>query len=123
VKTTLKAWATRLKAEALTLWFVARHPDTPWLAKTLAALAAAYAFSPIDLIPDFIPVLGYVDDLLLLPLIIAVAIRMVPEPVWRQCRAQAELAAEKPVSPWAAVVIALIWLGLAVGLGRWLWSG
>lgn len=119
MKQRLLGWARSLKVQALTLWFAARHPGTPWLARALAAFAAAYAFSPIDLIPDFIPVLGYLDDALLLPLLILIAIRLIPKPVWADCQEQARQRAERPVSRAAAGVIALIWLGLLVLTG-WL---
>ncbi|MEW5891702.1 MAG: DUF1232 domain-containing protein [Pseudomonadota bacterium] len=119
MKQHLLDWARRLKVQALTLWFAARHPATPWYAKALAACAAAYAFSPIDLIPDFIPVLGYLDDALLLPLLILIAIRLIPKPVWAECQERARRQAAHPVSRAAAGVIALIWLGL-LALTGWL---
>ncbi|MEW5769724.1 MAG: YkvA family protein [Pseudomonadota bacterium] len=109
----LRDWARGLKLQALTLWFAARHPETPWLARTLAAFAAAYAFSPIDLIPDFIPVLGYLDDALLLPVLILIAMRLIPDHVWSECRERARERADRPVSRAAAGAIVLIWLGLA----------
>lgn len=121
MKQVLGNWARALKAHALTLWFAARHPETPWVARALAAFAAAYAFSPIDLIPDFIPVLGYLDDALLLPLLILLAIRLIPAPVWQACREQAEAQASQPVSRAAAWVIVLIWLALIL-LAGWLLS-
>ncbi|MBI2998436.1 MAG: DUF1232 domain-containing protein [Deltaproteobacteria bacterium] len=93
-----------LKGETFALYLAARHPDTPWYAKAFVAGVVAYAFSPIDLIPDFVPVLGYVDDLILIPLGIAVAIKMIPPPVLAECRAraQAAMAGGKPVSRTAA---------------------
>lgn len=111
----IKARARRLKAETYTLYLVVRDPRTPWFAKLLAGIVVAYAFSPIDLIPDFIPVLGYLDDLLLLPLGIWLAIKLVPEEVMQDCRARAEAGIETtgPANRAAAVVIVLIWLGLA----------
>ena len=72
----LRTWARRIKADAVTLWFAARHPDTPWPAKLACAVAVAYALSPIDLIPDFIPVLGFLDDVLLLPALMWLALRL-----------------------------------------------
>ena len=83
-----------LKREIHALYLACRHPDTPWYAKLCALLVVGYALSPIDLIPDFIPVLGYLDDLLLLPLGIALVLRMIPEPVLNECRAQAKQNAE-----------------------------
>jgi len=119
-----RAWARRIKRDAMTLWFARRHPDTPWLAKALAVFVVAYALSPIDLIPDFIPVLGYLDDVILLPVLIWAAVRLLPPAVVLDCRRQADAwisqAALKPRSTLGAVVIVLIWLGMAVLLGWWL---
>ena len=82
-------WVRRLKRNLLALWFAYRHPDTPLVAKILAVLVVGYAFSPIDLIPDFIPVLGLVDEIILLPFAIALAVKMVPAEVMVECRARA----------------------------------
>ena len=116
----LRAWAQELKAQLLTLWFARSHPDTPWYAKALAVLVAAYAFSPIDLIPDFIPVLGYLDDLLIVPLGIYVTLRLIPQSVLNESRRKAEewIAARqaRPRSYVAATVFVLIWLAVAYGL-------
>ena len=110
-----------LKGETFALYFAARHPETPWYAKLFVAGVVAYALSPIDLIPDFVPVLGYLDDLILVPLGIAVAIRMIPPTVLAECRARAQesIAGAKPVSRVAAVVIIGIWLLLAALLALW----
>lgn len=118
----LKDRACRLKAEIYTLYFVVRDPRTPWFAKLLAGAVVAYALSPIDLIPDFIPVLGYLDDLLLLPLGIWLAIRLVPAEVMHDCRRRAEagMGDVGAVNRTAAVVIVIVWLGLAVLAIRWL---
>ncbi len=116
----LQEAARRIKRDALTVYFAARDPRTPWPVRLLALMIAAYAFSPIDLIPDFIPVLGYLDDLILLPLGILLVIRLTPETVIADSRAKAQEAAERPVSPVAAVVIVLIWLLSAAGL-LYLW--
>jgi uncharacterized membrane protein YkvA (DUF1232 family) len=86
----LKQRARRLKAETFALYLAARHPGTPWYAKLFVAGIVAYALSPIDLIPDFVPVLGYVDDFLLISLGIALAIKMIPAPVLTECRARAQ---------------------------------
>src|SRR3979490_3645319 len=101
-----KQRARHLKSETLVLWFAARHPGTPWYAKLLVAGIVAYALSPIDLIPDFLPVLGYLDDLILIPLGIVLAIRMIPGPILDECRAQAQerMASARPVSRVAAPV-------------------
>lgn len=112
---TIKQRARSLKAETYALYLAARHPATPWYAKLLVAGIVAYALSPIDLIPDFVPVLGYLDELILLPLAIALAIRMIPAPVLTECRANASaiLKNGKPVSRAAGAVIVAIWLAVA----------
>lgn len=105
-----------LKSETFALYLAARHPQTPWYAKLLVAGIVAYALSPIDLIPDFVPILGFVDDLVLIPIGIAFAIKLIPPSVMVECRAHAhEVTANgNPVSALAAFVIAAIWLALAV---------
>ena len=120
----LEERARRLKAETFALYLAARHPATPWYAKLLLAAIVAYALSPIDLIPDFVPVLGYLDDLLLLPAGIALAIRMVPPAVLAECRARARDAAANagPVSRRAGVVIVLVWLVAATFFGAWVYK-
>ena len=94
----LKQWARALKRDGLTLWFCCRHPGMPLLPKILALLVVGYFLSPIDLIPDFIPVLGYLDELILLPVCIYLILRMVPPPVLAEARAQAGewISAHKP---------------------------
>jgi len=106
----------RLKVETYALYLAYRDPRTPWYARAFAALVVGYAFSPIDLIPDFIPVLGYLDDLVLLPLGILLALRMIPAQVMTDCRQEAELlvASRKPVNKLAGAIIVLIWLALAL---------
>jgi len=86
----LRGWAKKIKRDGVTLWFATRHPRVPWLAKALAIFVVAYALSPIDLIPDFVPVLGYVDDLILLPALIWAAIGLIPAPILGECRDQAD---------------------------------
>ncbi|HBH37171.1 MAG TPA: hypothetical protein DDX06_02165 [Curvibacter sp.] len=113
----LKQRARALKAETYVLYLAARHPGTPWYAKLLVAGIVAYAFSPIDLIPDFIPVLGLLDDLVLIPLGIWCALRLVPAAVLSECRARAQ-ERRKLVSRAAGAVIVAIWLALAA-LGLW----
>jgi uncharacterized membrane protein YkvA (DUF1232 family) len=117
----LKERARRLKTEVLALLLAARHPRTPWYAKLFLAAIVAYALSPIDLIPDFIPVLGLVDDIVLLPFAIAVAVRMIPPDVLSECRARAlerrpdgsksgRIGAALVVLLWAALIaLASIW--------------
>ncbi len=109
----LRDWARRLQAETLALYLAARDPRTPWYARLVIALVVAYALSPIDLIPDFVPVLGYLDDLILIPLGIALALRLVPVQVIADARARARaaLALNRPRSRAAAVVVVAIWIG------------
>ena len=97
------------------LYLAYRDPRVPWHARLVAACVVAYAFSPIDLIPDFIPVLGYLDDLILVPLGVLLALRLIPAPVMAECRQQARenLAQARPVNRLAAVVIVFVWLALA----------
>jgi uncharacterized membrane protein YkvA (DUF1232 family) len=117
----LKQRARRLKTETFALYLVARHPGTPWYAKLFVAGIVAYAFSPIDLIPDFVPVLGYLDDLILIPMGITLAIRMVPPSVLAECRARAQevMSQDKPVNRIAGAVIVVIWIALAALLAVW----
>jgi uncharacterized membrane protein YkvA (DUF1232 family) len=110
----LKARARRLKQETYALYLVARHPRTPWYAKLIAASVVAYALSPLDLIPDFVPVLGYLDDLIIVPAGIALVLRLVPAEVLADCREQARLPADRPVSRVGAAIVLGIWLVLAV---------
>src|SRR5438034_11020486 len=119
VGTRLRQWARALKSSLLMLWFCSRHPDTPWAARLLAALVVAYAFSPIDLIPDFIPVLGYLDDVILVPLGIALCLKMIPAAVMADARVRADAQAARPRSYAAAMVIVLVWLALAVAFSLW----
>ena len=114
----LRAWAREIKLDVHALWLAARDPRTPWHAKALALLIAAYALSPIDLIPDFVPVLGYLDDLILLPLAILLAVRLVPPEVMAEHRAAALAAEAKPVSRAGAAFVIAIWL-LALALIAW----
>ena len=124
---TLRTWARRAKRDAMTLWFARRDPRTPWVAKALAVFVLAYALSPIDLIPDFIPVLGLRDDLVLLPGLIWLALRLLPPEVLADARAQAEAwqrgAAARPRSLAGAVAIVLVWTIAAALLAWWLLSG
>jgi uncharacterized membrane protein YkvA (DUF1232 family) len=115
----LKGWARAIKRDALALYLAARDPRTPWYAKALALCVAGYALSPIDLLPDFIPVLGYLDDLLIVPLGILAVVSLIPPNLMAEHRASAALLADKPVSRTAAVVIVLIW-AVAVALTVWL---
>ncbi len=113
----LKIRARHLKREVVALWIAARDPRTPLAARLVPAAVAAYALSPIDLIPDFIPVLGQLDDLLIVPLGIVLAVRLIPPPLMAVFRTEAEARATRPRSLIAAAVIALIWLLALIGLG------
>ena len=117
----LRKWAERLKQNTYALYIAVRNPRVPRGAKIVASLVLAYALSPIDLIPDFIPVLGLLDDLILVPLGVALVLRMVPKDVWEECRAEAQatLSGRLPPNRTAAVVIACVWLA-AVALTAWL---
>lgn len=117
----LRGRARRLKGEVMTLYFAWRDPRVSWAVKALALCVVAYAFSPIDLIPDFIPVLGLLDDLILLPLGIALVIRLLPPAVLDDARARAALAQDKPMMRGAVWVIIGIWIGLLVLLLVWLY--
>ncbi len=108
-----RAQAERLKRDAYALYFVARDPRTPWYARALAAAVVAYALSPFDLIPDFVPVLGYLDDLVIVPLGIALVLRLVPRAVLDDCRVRAQRAADRPVSRLGAAFMIAVWLALA----------
>lgn len=115
----LKKWAKTLKLQTLVVYYAARDPRTPWHVRLLAMAVAAYALSPIDLIPDFIPVLGYLDDLILVPLGLALVVRLTPVDVMASAREQALAASDKPVSRGMAVVVVVLWV-LALGwLGWW----
>jgi uncharacterized membrane protein YkvA (DUF1232 family) len=120
----LKQRARHLKAETFALYLAARDPRTPWYAKLLVAGIVAYAVSPIDLIPDFVPVLGYLDDLILIPAGIALAVKLVPDSVLTDCRAQAQEIFKngQPVSRIAGVVIVVIWIGLAALCTVWVYE-
>jgi uncharacterized membrane protein YkvA (DUF1232 family) len=115
---TLKEKARALKRESLALYFAVRDPRTPVVAKLLAGLVVAYALSPIDLIPDFIPVLGYLDELILLPAGIALCLRLIPDEILVAARARASAVQDKPVSYAAGAAIITIWLAASL-LGGW----
>ena len=119
ILTSLKAQARQLKQHTLTVYFAARDPRTPILVRALAVFVAAYALSPIDLIPDFIPVIGYLDDLLLVPLGLALVVRLTPPEVLESARAQAQQAASRPVSYTAAAFFVALWLIVAWVVVRW----
>ena len=111
---TLKHWTRTLKRDVITLWIAARDPRTPWLARWLALAIAAYALSPIDLIPDAIPVLGYLDELIIVPLGILLVIKLVPADLIDEFRALADTRMDKPISRAGAVFVILVWLACAM---------
>lgn len=124
IRDKLKGWARRIKRDGVTLWFAGKHPATPWYTKALGFFVVAYALSPIDLIPDFIPVLGFVDDVLLLPGLIWLTIRLLPAEVLSDCRKQADdwmrAQGSRPSSRLGAALVVLLWIGLCIALWIWL---
>ena len=117
----LKDWARGIKQDVMTLYIAGRDPRTPWAAKCLALFVVAYALSPIDLIPDFIPVLGLLDDLILVPLGILIAVRMIPDPLMQEYRTTAASTDLAASSKWGAWVVIGLWALLAVLIAHWLW--
>ena len=115
-----KSWARGIKRDVVTVYFAARDPNAPLLARILAGLVAAYALSPIDLIPDFIPVLGYLDDLLIVPLGLLLVIRLMPDEVLINARSKADTLLARPRSWVAAACFVAIWLVLGFYLALWL---
>ena len=115
----LKGWARTIKRDTHAIYLAARDPRVPWYAKALALCVAGYALSPIDLIPDFVPILGYLDDVVIVPLGILAVVNLVPSNIMAELRAAAAFASETPVSCTAAFAIALIWLASAA-LAIWL---
>lgn len=116
---TLKAHARQLRQHTLTVYFIARDPQTPFLIRALAIGIAAYALSPIDLIPDFIPIIGYLDDLLLVPLGLALIVRLTPPAIIESARLRAQQAGTRPVSYGAAAFIVGLWCLALWALSRW----
>jgi uncharacterized membrane protein YkvA (DUF1232 family) len=114
-------WAHRVRRDVVALHLAARDPRVPWPAKAVAVCVAAYALSPIDLIPDFIPVLGYLDEVVILPLGILLAVRLVPPDLMAEHRAGAAAAEAQPVSRTAAAVFIAMWVGAALLLLWLLW--
>lgn len=111
-----------IKRDVVALYLAARDPRVPWLAKVVAAFVAAYALSPIDLIPDFIPVVGYLDDVILVPLGILLAVRLVPDDLMVEFRIEADLRISKPTSRSGAIAVIAIWL-IAAAFIAWLFLG
>jgi uncharacterized membrane protein YkvA (DUF1232 family) len=116
----IRRWARRIKRDVMSVYFAARDPRTPWAVRMLAFAVAAYALSPIDLIPDFIPILGYLDDLLIVPLGLLLVMKFTPEAVLADARARADTLLERPSSRGMAALIILIWVVCLVALFWWL---
>ena len=121
IAASLRKWAKGLKRQTLVVYYAARDPRTPWHVRALAFAVAAYALSPIDLIPDFIPLLGYLDDLVVVPLGLMLVLRLTPREVLAASRLKAEQAAGRPASRGMAAAIIGIWILAAVVLGLWVW--
>ncbi len=123
----IRQWAKQIKQDAVMLWFAYKDPRTPWLPKIISMLAVAYALSPIDLIPDFVPVLGFLDDAVLLPALIWLAVRLLPVDVVKACRQLAfewmQANQRKPVNRWGVALVLMVWalvvLLLLVWWDRW----
>lgn len=122
----LTTWAKRtshrLRRDAHILWIAARDPRTPWLAKAIGGFIAAYALSPIDLIPDFVPIFGLLDELVIVPFGLFTAMRLIPAPLMDEYRAQADTAVERPISRAGAFIIIGIWTMLAIFIALQLWA-
>lgn len=118
----VKAWARTIKRDSVAVWIACRDPRVPWHAKVVAGAVAAYALSPIDLIPDFVPVLGLVDDLLIVPAGILLAVRLIPDGLMDEFRAEAARREEQPTSRAAAAGIVFLWVAAAVFTVWWLRS-
>ena len=110
----LRAWAAAIKRDVVALYIAGRDPRVPWYVKLAAVAVAAYALSPIDLIPDFIPVLGYLDDVIILPVAIFLVIKMIPAPLMAEFRQEAQRRAERPTSRAGAILIVAIWIAALV---------
>ena len=117
----LRAWAREIRKDVVALYIAARDPRVPWYVKLAAAAIAAYALSPIDLIPDFIPVLGHLDEVIILPFAIALVIKMIPAPLMAEFRAEAQRRAERPTSRAGALLIIAIWIAAIALTVRFFW--
>lgn len=117
-----RAWAKRIKRDIVAVSFAARDPRTPWPMRLLALVVAAYALSPIDLIPDFIPVIGYLDDLLIVPLGLMWVLRLLPKPVLDDARARAASSLERPSGKVGLVFVVILWVAGAAAAAYWLFD-
>jgi uncharacterized membrane protein YkvA (DUF1232 family) len=120
-KMSLRDWAKTIKRDVHALYLASRDPRVPWYVKTLAIVVAGYALSPIDLIPDFIPIIGYLDDLILVPAGVWLVVRLIPAHIMAEHRALASAAQERPASRTATVIIILVWVAATVLMGRWVY--
>lgn len=118
----LRDWARLIKRDVLALWIPARDQRTPVMAKIIAAAVAAYALSPIDLIPDFIPILGLLDDAILLPLGILLAVQLIPPDLMAQYRESATELSQRPTSRAGLAIVAAIWLAAVIATASWLYA-
>jgi uncharacterized membrane protein YkvA (DUF1232 family) len=118
---TLRLWAKTAERDVIAVWLAARDPRTPWYAKLVAAGVAAYALSPIDLIPDFVPVLGYLDDVIIVPLGILLVLKLIPSDLMTEFRAEASQIEERPKSYAGAVIVVTLWIGAALLILWLLW--
>lgn len=121
----IKERAKKLKSDIPAVFLALKHKGTPWYAKALAAVTVGYALSPIDLIPDFIPVLGYLDDLLLLPALVWLVVKLIPKDVFDECRKSAEgmWSNGKPKKWYYALPIAAVWLLIIILIVKAIWHG
>jgi uncharacterized membrane protein YkvA (DUF1232 family) len=115
----VREWARGAKRDVIAVYLAARDPRVPWYVKALALAVAGYALSPIDLIPDFIPVIGYLDDLIIVPAGIALVRRLIPPAIFAEHRAEAQAISDRPTSWVAAAIIVLVWVA-AIALSTWL---
>lgn len=117
MKKIIQSYSLRIKKQVIVFYEVSKHPNTPVLAKTLVIIALGYALSPIDLIPDFIPILGYLDDLIILPLLFFLAVKFIPNEVWEDCVVKAEQNPVKLPKNWlVGILIIVIWVGITLFL-------
>ena len=117
-----RQWAREIKRDIVAIWIAAGDPRVPWYAKLLAAVVAGYALSPIDLIPDFIPVLGYLDDVIIVPAGILLTVRLIPSELMAEFRAEAVRREQRPGSRLAAAVVVTLWILAIVATAWWLLS-
>lgn len=123
MKDKIKAWAKKLKLNVAALYLAYKRLDTPWYAKAAAIIAVGYALSPIDLIPDFIPVIGYLDDLIILPVLIVIALKLIPAEIMNECREEAQgMWQEKKPTNWKfAIPVIIIWLIVIAVIIKAIW--